>query len=59
MFVLLRSHKYSGGGTEQNSGSEFYSHMRGGKERETEDATESEDNYLDEEIKEIQHSIHC
>ena len=29
------------------------------RERETVDATESEDNYLDEEIKEIQHSIHC
>ena len=39
---------------------EFYSHMRGEEgERETVDATESEDNYLDEEIKEIQHSIHC
>ena len=39
------------------AGSDFYSHMRG--EGKTVDATESEDNYLDEEIKEIQHSIHC
>ena len=34
----------------------LFSHERSG---EPVDATESEDNYLDEEIKEIQHSIHC